>query len=197
MKKLLLFSLLILLVPIISFANNGEEDGKKKKKSDAIRTERQVALSAESGWRTLSGVGINASYYFSPRIAGDIGLGLSYMGVKSGIRGRILFSENNFAPYVGVGLNYAAGSLDNIEIEDTETLITYVYDTSPSIFGQVVFGFEYMSNGGFYIGWNIGYAPSLNENYEFQSPPSELIDTTVKLLYGNSISTALNIGYAF
>jgi hypothetical protein len=108
-----------------------------------------------------------------------------------------MLSEKNFSPYIGLGAIFSPTSLEGIEVTDSATGATYVYNTSASLYGQGVFGLEYISNGGFYIAWNIGYAPSLKKNYEFVTTPDEANELAVKLIYGSGISTALNIGYAF
>ena len=193
--KILLPLIALFFSSFIVYGSNGDDDRKKKK--DVIRSERQVAISAESGWRTLSGVGVNVSYFATPKLGLDLGAGLSYFGVKTGARARVLFSEKNFSPYVGLGLSFANSSAQDIQIDDTETGAVYFLDMKSSLFGQALFGLEYISNGGFYIGWNIGYAPSLKENYEFQTTPSDFAESVARLTFGGSISTALNIGYAF
>lgn len=195
MKKQMFVFVLIALFPILAFANN---DYGKKEKDPSIRTDKNFAVSLESGWRTLSGVGLNATFFPSTSLGVDLGVGLSYIGTRVGVRGRYMISKKNFSPYVGLGFTFSPTSIDNIEIEDTDNPGTfYTYDTSSSLFGQVLFGLEYISKGGFYVGWNIGYAPALKDNYSFDQTPPENLETAVKLLYGSSISTALNIGYAF
>jgi hypothetical protein len=194
MKRQIITLAIIALLPILAFANN---DYGKKNKEPLIRQERNFALSLESGWRTLSGVGLNATFFPQTNIGVDLGVGVSLLGTRAGVRGRYLISKKNFSPYVGVGLTFSPTSIDDIEIEDVDTGVLYYYDTKSSLFGQVLFGLEYISNGGFYIGWNIGYAPSLKDNYSFQQTPSDNVELGVRLVYGSSISTALNIGYAF
>lgn len=195
MKKRIVSIMLMSFLPILAFANN---DYGKKKGQEPIRIDRNFAISLEAGWRTLSGLGVNASFFPNENMGIDLGVGLSFLGTRAGIRGRYMISKNNFSPYVGAGLTYSPTSIDDIEIEDADNLGTYYYlDTHPSLFGQVLFGLEYISKGGFYLGWNIGYAPSLKENYSFDQTPPESMELGVKLIYGSSISTAINIGYAF
>lgn len=177
-------------------ANN--DDGKKKRKKGKktyVRAERNIGITLESGWNSLSGAGINGTYYVNPNVAVDIGAGFGLQVLKGGLRGRYLFSKKNFTPYVGGGLLLAPLSLDATADDDFDVIGIKI---KSSVYGQLVGGFEFMSNGGFLIGLNIGYAILLNDNIEVTN--GELTsdeEAALKLLYGSGVAIGFNIGYAF
>lgn len=165
------------------------------------RINRSFALTSETGFKSLSGWGLQGSYYINPHIAIDLGLGLGVQLVKGGIRGRYLFLDNNFTPYVGAGVFLNPIGFDRFEL-DLDSQIVLI-DTSPSTFGQFVVGAEYMANVGFTVGFNVGYAASFTgDNYMLSETvfPQELSATNKEGLdsvYGSSMSIAFNIGWAF
>src|SRR6478735_5688709 len=69
----------------------------------SVRTLRPWVVSAELGINSLSGVGANATYNFTPHVALDGGLGMGLSGAKAGLRGRYNFTTANLTPFVGVG----------------------------------------------------------------------------------------------
>jgi outer membrane protein W len=199
MRKKLLFFVSILLLPAFLFAND-EKKEKNGDKSIGVRLDRKFALTVESGFNSLAGLGLNASYYTTPNLAIDGGLGLGLQGFKGGLRARYLFTTKKFAPYIGGGLMYAPLSVDGVEIKNDNTGELFLVDLKPSFYGQIVAGFEYMSNGGFVIGMNLGYAPLLNDNVETSAGSQELSGdskTIFNILYGSGLVVGFNMGYSF
>ena len=197
MKLSYLFTFAVLL-----FCLNLDAQRSKKKKSsqDNPREERKIAICAEQGIKSITGLGLVGSYYVKPKFAIDAGLGLGFQGIKGGVRGRYLFLDKRFSPYAGAGLHLSPTSVDDVLItsSDPNSTTDYFIDIEGSTYGQILFGLEYMSFKGFVIGANLGYA--INFNAPVWSSDFPVDDTTtavLNILYGNGISTGFNIGYAF
>lgn len=202
MKKLI-YLLVILVMPILAFANNvdnnGDEDRKKKKKKTEIRAERNVAITLDGGWNTVGANGVLVSYYATPRIGIDAGVGIGIKGPKLGIRGKYMLSDNNFAPFVGLGVSGRFWSEEDV-LSTNETdfdVESLTYDINNVLYAQLSLGFEFISNGGFVIGLATGYTIATNDPITVKSGDSNDIETGLDLLWGNGIIMSFNIGYAF
>jgi len=165
--------------------------------SENPRADRKIAITGESGFKTLSGFGLNGTYYIQPKIAVDLGAGLGVQLAKIGVRGRYLFLDKKFSPYVGVG-----AFLNATEIKDVASLdsngFEYFIDLNRSLFGQFVVGAEFMATKGFVVGFNVGYAAALTEDsWTTNTPISPETETITEFIFGSSPSIAFNIGYAF
>ncbi len=209
MKKLNIF-LLILLCPILLLANGMEDDKKRKKKkkrgaATEIRAERQIGITLDGGWNTPGANGVLVSYYATPRIGIDGGVGFGVKGPKLGVRGKYMLSTNNFAPYVGLGLSGKLGRTQGIEtfetIEDPDSglfvNLPLTYNTNRALYIQPTIGFEFMSNGGFVVGLATGYSIAATAPYEFTQNFGPETDAALNLIFGNGIILSFNIGYAF
>ncbi len=171
---------------------------KKSKKNASIRADRQIAITAVNGWTSLAGLGLMGSYYVQPKLGLDAGVGVGIKGSRIGVRGRYMFTENNFAPYAGVGLIQAFSALKDIQYINSETGTLVTFDRKPTTLAQLVVGFEFMSNGGFVIGLNAGYARALTSPINVTSGELEPIDRiALRTTYGGGLVAELNIGYAF
>lgn len=162
------------------------------------RADRQIAIVSDSGLKSMTGAGISASYYATPNIAIDAGAGIGIFVLKAGVRGRYLFLDKKFSPYVGAGLFRNTSSVDGFLFPSADGLVEYRVDIQPSIFAQGIVGFEYMSDRGFVVGLHIGYSGNFNDT---PWTSDEIIDfdtvTILDLFYGSGFATGLRIGYAF
>lgn len=212
--------LFVMIMPLLLSANIGsheainvndhetptsitQDDLKKKKKkkkgsSSSVRSDRQIAVTLVNGFTSIAGIGLVGSYYVQPKLGVDVGLGVGIKGPRIGLRGRYMFTENNFAPYVGVGLIQAFASTKDLETFNTDTGELVIFDRKPTTLAQLVVGFEFMSNGGFVIGLNAGYALGLTSPIEVTSGTlAEIDEAVLRTTFGGGLVAELNIGYAF
>jgi len=162
------------------------------------RETRKFAITSDSGFKSLTGVGLALTYYPIKNIAIDAGAGAGLQGYKGGVRARVLFFNRKFSPYLGLGVFHNPLTENDRLFPSNDGTTEYDLDFEKSTFAQVIFGFETMSYGGFVIGFNLGYSKNLNEPSwssvdDVDSNTKSLID----LLYGSSICTGFNIGFAF
>jgi len=142
------------------------------------RANRNIAITGESGFKTLSGFGLNATYYVQPKIAIDLGAGLGLQLVRAGIRGRYLFLDKNFTPYVGAGLYFNPIAIPDVIVSDLEN--DYLIDINSSTFGQFVVGAEFMANKGFVVGFNVGYSAAFNDVWTSDNMIPSATETVTK-----------------
>lgn len=174
---------------------DGADDG------NHVRQYRTVALSVEGGMNSLASVaGLKGTYFATPQVAIDLGLGVSTTGLRPGIYGRYLFSDGKFAPFVYTGFKYGLGSGGaHITIEDPDTNIPYDVDVKPSPFLDFGLGIDYLAHNGFYLTGAMGWSHLLrNRNYEWvgAEPPSD-VDDMVTFVLGSGLAFSLGLGYAF
>jgi len=194
MKKIIYLLMIMMTLPLLVSANTMNND---EPKSTSIRADRQIAITGVSGWNSLAGVGVIGSYYVNPRIGIDAGVGAGLKGGKVGARGRYMFTENNFAPYAGLGLMFSTLNGESV-ITNEETFEIINYNINRTLFTQLVVGFEFMSNGGFVIGLNAGWAIPLTAPYEVISGELDSISkTALGIAHGGGLATEFSVGYAF
>lgn len=164
----------------------------------AIREVRKAAITANIGWNSLTGIGVTYQQYVGKQMGVDLGLGLSLTGFKFGGRFRYLFMEKNFSPFVSGGFMYGLG-LGDAELEINSNGSNFYYTVGPSPYGQIAGGIEYLSDGGFLIMANIGYAILLNDgNYEITHGTPTVDDLSVMdVMLGSGVVLEFTIGYAF
>jgi len=200
MKKRITLLLLLFLFNGIQFINAQDYTATKSfgKKELAVREVRRAAITANIGWKSLTGIGVSYQQYVGKQMGVDLGLGLSLTGVKFGGRFRYLFMEKNFSPFVSAGFMYGMG-LGDVEMEYITDGNSFSYRIGSSPFGQITGGIEYLSNGGFLIMANIGYAILLNDgNYEIihGTPTAEELNV-MNAMFGSGMVFEFSIGYAF
>lgn len=221
MKKTLFVLIALMSISTLSIAQKSRSSSSS---SNSIRADRQFAITTNAGLRTMTGFGVVGSYYATPKIAADLGVGFNILrGPRFGVRGRYLFTENNFTPIIGAGINVQGGSLDwnggTFEIPELDEMGDVIVDAngnpitqfvqtdisiSSSVYGQLVTGFEWMADGGFVVGFTLGYRIALNDAvdgvFSVDGEPiaetDEIIDA-VNDAFGSGLSFALNLGYAF
>ncbi len=163
-----------------------------------VRSLRKTVLAFNMGWNSLTGVGIMASNYVLPKVAIDLGAGLSSEGIKIAGRARYLFSHKNFTMFLGMGV------LDGMGTNGTSFQVTLNGETCNiellnSPFLQISGGFEYLSDKGFFVMFDLGYAALLTkDNVKFDScNPSDDMRSLAKFVYGSGLVIEFGIGYAF
>ena len=164
-----------------------------------IRDVRKTAVWFNMGWNGLTGFGANLSYYPVPKIAIDVGIGLSAVGVKTSARGRYLFKVKNFTPFVGLGFMYGFGTPYEFEQKDAfNNDAPFKMKVEESPFIQLAVGFEYMAKKGFYTLFNTGYALVLTDNYKITSGTvSSDMKRSLDISFGSGIVIEGGIGFAF
>ncbi len=178
-------------------SNRSQTVKKEKTYPDNPRADRTFAITAESGFKSLAGFGLNGTYYVQPKIAIDVGAGLGLQIIKGGIRGRYLFLDKNFTPYVGAGVFFNPLGIDDLLFTDQNFNDVFV-DINSSTFGQFIVGAEFMADKGFTVGFNLGYAASLSgENWTSSDVVDDATALTLDILYGNGVAFGFNIGWAF
>lgn len=169
-----------------------------KKEDIPIREIKRNAITGNIGWNGLTGFGITYNNYLLKQLELDLGLGLASTGFKVGGRLSYLFMDKNFSPFVSGGFTYGMGTGDSeIDYDYNNNQFSYTIDSSP--FLQICGGVEYMSNGGFLIRGNLGYAILLKEtNYQItQGVPTNDELKGLDTALGSGIVIEFSIGYAF
>jgi len=163
------------------------------------RAERKFAISTETGIKTLAGTGLHATYYALPKLAIDFGGGIGVHLARFGIRGRYLFLDKKFTPYVGAGVYRNPIEITreiNAELEFNGEF--FILELNPSTFGQIVVGAEYMGDRGFLFGFNLGYSSAFtDEIWSTQENLSNDARLIGDLFYSSGVSFGLNLGWAF
>jgi len=131
-----------------------------------VRMTRSFGIGIDIGWNGLVGFGPVLQYYVSPHVGIDGGFGISSTGFKFGARGRYLFLEKIFTPFVGAGFNYGMGlggaGLAVLSNDDNGNVIDY--SVKPSAFLQLTAGADLLTRGGFFLLFNLGYSILLSED---------------------------------
>ncbi len=160
------------------------------------RADRKIAIVSDSGLKSMTGVGLSASYYVTKNIAVDGGAGIGFAGLRAGVRGRYLFLDKKFTPYVGVGLFRNLSSIENLEFDLPDDFFSV--NLEPSTYAQGLIGFEYMGNRGFVIGFDLGYSNNFNDNpWSTSASITNESRDALDLIYGSGLSTGFRIGWAF
>ncbi len=163
-----------------------------------VRLTRSIGISMDMGWNGLVGFGPTIQYFVSPHFGIDAGVGLSGTGIKLGGRGRYIFLEKKFSPFVGAGFNYGLGSRGNeIVLEDEGNVISFIVKPSP--FLQLTAGGDLVTGSGFFMMFDLGYSILLvGENVELQSgTPTDLQQLSIDLVYGSGIVIEFRVGFIF
>lgn len=192
MRRLFIYPVFVLL--LFSFESFGQN---LFEQADLpIRTTRRFGISLDMGWNSLVGVGPTLQYYASPHWGVDAGLGLSSVGWKLSARGRYLFLESNFTPFVGAGIIYGTGSSAVIENEFNGNKISFLLKPAPFI--QLIVGGDLVTKGGFFLMFDLGYAILLSENVSITNGiPNSDQKLAMDVAYGSGIVIEVGIGYVF
>ncbi|GLR18745.1 hypothetical protein [Portibacter lacus] len=162
---------------------------------EPIRMQRKNVITAEAGFKSLSGVGINYTRQVNERLGVDVGAGFGTQILRWGVRGRYFLSKRNFSPFVGAGLVLVPLQVDGVNLYDefeTETV-----NINRTVNMQLVGGLEFMSKGGFTISANLGYQLPITKPYTTITDITDESKFALDLLYGKGLLIAGNIGYSF
>ena len=194
MKK----STFLLIILGFLFSNLYSQSQRGASDNDNPRSDRQFAITSDSGLKSMTGVGVAFTYYPSTNIALDAGFGVGVQRFKGGLRGRYLILQKNFTPYVGLGVFFHPTQVNNVEFISLNGFDPpYTADLNSSTYGQLIIGFEYMSDGGFVIGLNLGYSRNFNSTPWTSDVGAQQDIDLLNFLYGSGLCTGFNIGYAF
>lgn len=192
-------NLLAILFLLTAINLNGQEymNMSEKEMELPIRELRRNAITGNIGWNGLTGFGVTYNHYLFSQLEADMGVGLASTGFKFGGRMSYLFINNNFSPFASIGFMYGTGSSLELEYDQNNNKFNYMVESSP--FLQIAGGVEYMSNGGFLVRGNMGYAILLKEtNYKItQGVPTADELRAMDIALGSGIVIEFSIGYAF
>ena len=166
-----------------------------------VRLTRSFGISMDMGWNALVGVGPTIQYFVSPHVGIDGGIGLSATGIKFGARGRYLFLESIFTPFVGAGFNYGMGlgaaGLAVLSHDDDGNVIDYYIKSSA--FLQLTVGGDLVTRGGFFLLFDMGYSILLSEDniVIVSGTPTVNQQQGLKGLYASGIVVEVGIGFIF
>jgi hypothetical protein len=180
-----------------------------------MRLHRELAFSSEIGANSLgSPFGFKATYFIQPRIALDVGVGVSGLassvgdvkvsgmtpGVRPGIYARYLLRPTKMSPFVYGGAKYATGSgtltLDNGGDGRNQVKI------HPAPFADFGVGFDYMAHNGYYMTGGFGWSYRLGgKSHEWTpsslSPIPQEEKDAISVLFGSGPALFVSAGYAF
>ena len=84
MKKILIVSVLLVLMSSMAHAKQ------------PIRLEKRSAVGLDLTWNGLAGMGALVTYHLTEQLSTDLGVGLSMVGTKTGVRLRYNFNTDSF-----------------------------------------------------------------------------------------------------
>ena len=167
-----------------------------------IREQRRINLALETGWNSLTGIGLGGGYQLTSHVALDGGIGQSVSGTRFGLRGRYNLLTSGWTPFVAAGAFYSAGrsrseTIENVDDDGRRT--SFDVRLEGSAFAQGVAGMSYVGDGGFTFMAALGYAKLLGDD-----PVRVTKGTTgpadrrlLRTLYGSGPVISLAMGYAF
>lgn len=168
-----------------------------------IRAQRRLALLGEVGWNGIAGFGPNLTFRAHPNLSIDLGVGLSLVGVKAGLRTRYLLLKGPVTPFIGLGVMTAGGlGSDPIEIngkDEDPNRDPLNVKVKPSLWLQSVAGVDWVARNGFTLIGSAGWAQVLG------SDPVEIVTGTpnhdekqaLNALFRSSIVFTIALGYSF
>lgn len=165
-----------------------------------VRAERRLALTGELGWNGLAGFGPVLGFHADPHLSFELGLGLSLVGRKVGLRTRYNLLESPLTPFIGVGIIGASGFGDSsFGLTDESTNDTVTIRLRPSAFVQGVAGLDWTSRGGFTLIGALGYARLLeHDNVEVVTgTPTRDQQRAFDITFRSSAVVTLALGYSF
>jgi hypothetical protein len=134
-------------------------------------------------------------------MAVDLGAGLSFSGLRPGVRTRFLFSQNKLAYFGGIGLKHGMGSGGrDVEVEDAETQEKILIQTQGSTFVDLSLGMDYLRDDGLLFIANAGYSQSLSGNNYSVSSGYSATDRALKIfdtVYGSGLMLSFSLGKAY
>ena len=162
-----------------------------------VRSIRIWAITVEVGANGLAGMGPVITNFVTPRFAVDAGVGVSYVGIKSGIRARYNLRDGNWAPFVSLGVVEAGGGGDKTYKIDTGGNV-FEYGLRSSTFVQGGAGVEYVGRRGLAFVAMVGGAKLCRDNVRPVSGiPTDSQKDDLDAAFGSGVVLSVAIGYAF
>jgi len=168
-----------------------------------IRAQRRLALLGEVGWNGIAGFGPNLTFRAHPNVSIDLGLGLSLVGWKVGLRGRYLIFKGPVTPFIGVGVMTAGGfGSEPIEISDKNenpNRIPLNVKIKPSVWLQSVAGVDWVAYKGFTLIGTAGWASVLSgDQVEIVTgTPTPDEEKAMNAVFRSSMVATSALGYSF
>lgn len=193
----------LLTAPALAQTEPDSSRPEASSESDAeLRKPRKWALSAELGMNSLSSlVGPVATFYVKPQIAVDLGVGVSSVGIRPGMRARYAFSREKTAYFAGIGFKHGLGTGgEEIEIEDPDTKEKLKMEVDASNFLDFMVGVEFMADNGFLVIATAGYSTLLGDQVYTVSSATPASDKAIKAfdtIFGSGIMLSVSLGKAF
>jgi len=169
----------------------------KRTVDDNPRVDKYTTFAPTLGVKNMTGIGMNISYYATPKIAIDFGHGIGLRNLKFGIGGRYLFFHSNFTPYVGGSLFYHPFWSDFIIVSYQGVKTTYL-DINPALFGRIALGLELMTFGDFVMRVDFGITRAFTDKLWYSNfPISDDLQRILDVYYDEGYSFGFFMGYAF
>jgi hypothetical protein len=199
------FALAVALLAAPALAQSAPDTSASAESSESeveLRKPRKWALSAEVGMNSLSSlVGPVATFYVKPQIAVDLGVGVSSVGIRPGLRARYAFSLEKTAYFAGIGFKHGLGSGgEEVEIEDPDTKEKLKVEMDASNFLDLMVGVEFMADNGFLVIATAGYSTLLGDKIYTVSEETPASDKAIKAfdtIFGSGIMLSVSLGKAF
>jgi hypothetical protein len=169
-----------------------------------IRAERRLVLTAEMGWNTLAGFGPVLTYHVNPHFSAELGVGLSLLGGKAGLRVRYNLLTSSLTPFVGVGFSVASGfgrfttdPQNDPEGDPTREPATIDVPPAKQVLGIV--GIDYIHRRGFTFVAGAGWSQIVDGGgYELiEGTLTEEDEKGFDIIFNGGLVITLGFGYAF
>ncbi|MGC4087591.1 MAG: hypothetical protein QM756_06800 [Polyangiaceae bacterium] len=171
-----------------------------------IRALRRLALTGELGWNGLAGFGPVLTYHVVPQFSLELGGGLSFTGLKAGLRGRYNLLTGPVTPFIGAGvlgtsgLGVVSGDFSDKKASDSGTSggDQITIRVRPSTFVQAVGGVDWTSPGGFTLVGAIGWSQLFRRNLDILAgSPTNEDRLGLDIAFGSGPVFTVATGYTF
>jgi hypothetical protein len=162
------------------------------------RVDRCFAISLETAWNGLAGIGPVLHYYPIPNIALDVGAGEAGTGLKTGIRGRVIFSKNTVSGFFGIGYSSGSGGGSTVLSLASTTTDSVYYKLKSTNFLQITGGIDIVAKRGFFFLASIGWSQCLNRNNVVivRGEPTDAENAAFDFAFRGGLILGMNFGYA-
>jgi len=161
------------------------------------RAKRPFYIAGELGWNGLSGLGVNFGFHPEPHFAIDSGAGVSFTGLRAGVRLRANLLTGEWTPFLSAGFSFAGGTGGKeIDFENDGEKARGKVLASP--FVQLGGGVNYTGGEGFMFTAATGYSilarRGRNTRYVSGSPAAY---DAIRPIFGGGVIVSVAFGYAF
>lgn len=139
-----------------------------------------------------------ACFTLLSNIALDLGAGEAGTGLKTGIRGRVIFSKNTVSGFFGIGYSSGSGGGNTVLSLASTTSDSVYYKLKRTNFLQITGGMDVVAKRGFFFLGSIGWAHCLNRNNVIimRGEPTDAENGAFDLAFRGGLVLGLNFGYA-